>query len=134
MNRLTPLFLATILSKRSPRVKAEKDNVILTLTCVPFKLNFRSYCIIHVFCLDALLYVFRGCAFPCNDTCPLVPQAASPCPSAMGFASSECRAGLAGGRACMAGGLAEWLRYFNELAVGEIPAVKQAHDYVESRL
>jgi len=33
-------------------------------------------------------------------TCPLVPQAASPCPSAIGFASGECRAGLAGGRAC----------------------------------
>jgi len=47
---------------------------------------------------------------PCNDTCLIVPQAASPCPSAMGFASGECRVGLAGGRACMAGGLAEWAR------------------------
>jgi len=34
------------------------------------------------------------------ETCPLVAQAASPCPSAIGFASGECRAGLAGGRAC----------------------------------
>jgi hypothetical protein len=58
------------------------------------------------------LYVFTGFASLCNDTCPLVPQAASPCPSAMGFASGECRAGLAGGRACMAGGLAERLRHF----------------------
>jgi len=33
------------------------------------------------------------------NTCPLVPQAASPCPSAIGCASGECRAGLAGGRA-----------------------------------
>jgi len=33
-------------------------------------------------------------------TCPLVPLAASPCPSAIGCASGECRAGLAGGRAC----------------------------------
>ena len=41
-----------------------------------------------------------------------MPQAASPCPSAMGFASGECRSGLAGGRACMAGGLTEWLRHF----------------------
>jgi len=39
---------------------------------------------------------FRGCASPCNDTCPLVP--------------------------CMAGGLAEWLRYFNDLEVGETAA------------
>jgi hypothetical protein len=31
---------------------------------------------------------------------PEMPQAASPCPSAIGFASGECRAGLAGGRAC----------------------------------
>ena len=37
--------------------------------------------------------LFTKGAFPCNDTCPLVP--------------------------CMAGGLAEWLRYFNDLAVGE---------------
>jgi len=42
------------------------------------------------------LYVLRGCALPCNDTCPLVPR--------------------------MAGGLAEWLRYFNDLAVGETAA------------
>jgi hypothetical protein len=27
------------------------------------------------------------------DTCPLVPLAASPSPSAIGFASGECRAG-----------------------------------------
>jgi len=40
--------------------------------------------------------VFRRCAFPCNDTCPLVPR--------------------------MAGGLAEWLRHFNNLAVGETAA------------
>lgn len=37
-------------------------------------------------------------------TCPLVPQAASPCPSAIGFTLGECRAGLAGGRGPMAGG------------------------------
>ncbi len=41
-------------------------------------------------------YVFRGCASPSNDTCPLVPR--------------------------MAGGLAEWLRYFNDLVVGETAA------------
>jgi lipopolysaccharide/colanic/teichoic acid biosynthesis glycosyltransferase len=34
------------------------------------------------------------------DTCPLVPLAASPSPSAIGCASGECRVGLAGGRAC----------------------------------
>jgi hypothetical protein len=34
------------------------------------------------------------------DTCPLVPLAASPFPSAIGFASGESRAGLAGGQAC----------------------------------
>ena len=39
------------------------------------------------------IYVFMGCASPYNDTCPLVP--------------------------CMAGGLAEWLRHFDNLAVGE---------------
>ena len=39
------------------------------------------------------LYVFRGCASPRNDTCPLVPR--------------------------MAGGLADWRRYFNVLAVRE---------------
>jgi len=50
--------------------------------------------------------MFTGFASPCNDTCPLVPQAASPCPYAMGFASGECRVDLAGGRACMAGGVA----------------------------
>jgi len=38
------------------------------------------------------MYVFRGCASPSNDICPLVPR--------------------------LAGGLAEWLRYFNGLAVG----------------
>jgi len=32
-----------------------------------------------------------------------VPQAASPCPSAMGIASGECRAGLAGELAWQAG-------------------------------
>jgi hypothetical protein len=48
-------FLATILSKRCPRVKTERENVILTLTCVPFKLNFRLYEIICVFYLDAFL-------------------------------------------------------------------------------
>jgi len=42
------------------------------------------------------LYIFRGCVFSCNNTCPLVP--------------------------CMAGGLAEWLRHFNDLAVGETAA------------
>ena len=31
-------------------------------------------------------------------TCPLVPQASSPCPSTIGCASNECRADLAGGR------------------------------------
>ena len=41
-------------------------------------------------------YVFAGCASPCSDTFPLVP--------------------------CMAGGLAEWLRHFNDLAVGETEA------------
>ncbi len=40
--------------------------------------------------------VFRGCASSCNDTCPLVPR--------------------------MAGGLAERLRHFNDLAVGETAA------------
>jgi hypothetical protein len=39
------------------------------------------------------LYMFTGFDILCYDTCPLVPQAASPCPSAMGFASGECRAG-----------------------------------------
>jgi len=33
----------------------------------------------------------------------LTPQAASPCPSAIGCASGECRAGLAGGRAGILG-------------------------------
>jgi len=39
-----------------------------------------------------------------------------PCPSAIGFASGECRAG-------MAGGLAESLRHFKGLAVGETAAI-----------
>jgi hypothetical protein len=58
------------------------------------------------------LYMFTG--FDTRVTIPArsCPKAASPCPSAMGFASGECRAGLAGGRACMAGELAEWLRHF----------------------
>jgi len=33
-------------------------------------------------------------------TCPLMLQAVSPCPSAIGCASGECRAGLAGWHAC----------------------------------
>jgi len=33
-------------------------------------------------------------------TCPLVPLAASPCPSAIGFASGHCLVGLAGWRDC----------------------------------
>jgi len=36
--------------------------------------------------------------------CPLVPLAASSCPSAIGFASGHCRVGSAGGRAYVAGG------------------------------
>jgi len=40
-----------------------------------------------------ILYVFRGFTSPCNDTCPLAPR--------------------------MAGGLAEWLRHFNDFALGE---------------
>jgi len=34
-----------------------------------------------------------------TTTAPLAPLAASPCPSAIGYASGECRVGLAGGRA-----------------------------------
>jgi len=59
MNRLTPIFLATILSKRCPRVKAERDNVILTLTGLHFKLSFRCYCKIHLLCLDAFLKPYQ---------------------------------------------------------------------------
>ncbi len=33
------------------------------------------------------------------ETCPFVPLAASPCPSAIGCAAGECRADLAGWRA-----------------------------------
>jgi len=39
-----------------------------------------------------------------NPPCPLVPLAASPCPSAIGFASGHCRVGLASGQAYVAGG------------------------------
>jgi hypothetical protein len=42
-------FFTTILSKRRSRVKAERNTLILTLTCVPFKLNFQLYCIIRLF-------------------------------------------------------------------------------------
>ncbi len=73
-----------------------------------------------------LLSAFGGHPFSFNDTCPLVPLAASPCLSAIGCASGECRAGLAGGRTCMAGGLAESLRIFTDLAVGETAAILSA--------
>ena len=45
-----------------------------------------------------------------------------PFPSAIGLTSGDCRADLAGGRNCMAGGLAEWLCHFNDLIVKKTAA------------
>jgi len=76
-------------SKRFYDLEEEKPNLFRSLDTRPVK-----------FRLKAGPRKARNLTGKKFETCPLVPLAASPCLSAIGCASGECRAGLAGGLAC----------------------------------